>query len=319
MPRRLPPLLAVRAFEAAARLNGFSRAAEELCVTPGAVGHQIKALEAWLGVNLFERGARSVELTESGRRYCGEVTAVLERLESCSDEVRRMAQTNEITLTAMPSFVTRWLMPRLGNFQARHPDIEVRVLASVPPVDFARDRVDLAIRLGSGSYPGLVARSLMPEHYMPLASAALARRLGRAGPADRLLASNLLHDEYEVRIPDQIDWPRWARAQRAGSTTDARWRRGMRFSHSYLTLDAAGAGQGVAMASSVLAGRALLAGVLAPLSDAWLAGPYAYHLLWPADRPLNARAERLASWIEDEVSVFLGDMKRRFKLPQTPA
>lgn len=318
MSRHLPPLLAVRAFEAAARHGSFSRAAEDLCVTAGAVGHQIKALEAWLDVPLFERGPRSVELTEAGRRYFGEVKAVLERLESCSQDIRRMAQSSEVTLTAMPSFVTRWLMPRLGGFQQAHPDIEVRVLASVPPVDFARDRVDLAIRLGCGPYPGLQACTLMHEYYVPVASPAFAARLGSSGPAQRLLAANLLHDEYEVRIPDQIDWPRWARAQGDARAHGGQWSRGMHFSHTYLSLEAATAGQGLAMASSVLAGGALLNGALSRLADVWLPGPYAYRLLWPADRTPSERVAHVISWIQREARQFLEAMHGGLQLPGNP-
>ncbi len=315
MSRRIPPLLAVRAFEAAARQASFSKAAEELFVTPGAVGHQIKLLEASLGVKLFERGPRSVALTDVGRRYFGEVQAVLERLEICSEDVRRTAQSNEVTLTAMPSFVTRWLMPRLGRFQASHPDVEVRLLASVPPVDFSRDRVDLAIRLGAGNYPAMQAVEIMREYFLPVASEAVAARVGAKGGPTRLFEAGLLHDEYEVRIPDQIDWPRWARMRFGNSVADAKWSRGMHFSHSYLTLDAATAGQGVAMASSVLAGTALMEGSLLPLDERWLPGPYAYRLLYPRDRPPSERVERLAQWIEAEARAFLEGLNKRFKLP----
>lgn len=188
--------------------------------------HQIKLLEASLGAKLFERGARSVALTDLGQRYFGEVQAVLERLEICTDDVRRMASSNEVTLTAMPSFMTRWLMPRLGRFQSKNEDVEVRLLASVPPVDFARDRVDLAIRLGSGSYPGMHATEILREYYIPVAAEPLASRLGSSCEPARLLSAGLLHDEYEVRIPDQIDWPRWARLRVSGGSPGPHWSKG---------------------------------------------------------------------------------------------
>lgn len=296
MARQLPPLPALRAFESAARLGSFVRAGEELCVSPGAVGHQLRQLEEWLGSSLFARGARSVELTEIGRRYFLEVKPLLEELERASVAVRDANAGDEVTVSAMPSFVTRWLMPRLGAFREHHADIEVRLLASVPPVDFARDRVDVAIRLGAGPYPGLAAEVLMEETFRTVAQPALCKRLTSAKD---VLLQTLLHDEYEPRIPEQLDWPRWCSTQGL-KVAPTRLRQGLRFSHTYLALDAAAAGQGVALASNVLAGDAVANGLLCIAPGKPVTGPYRYHLLSPAPATLRPQVRALCAWLRQE-------------------
>ena len=307
MSRTLPPMLAIRAFEAAARHGSFVRAGEELCVSAGAVGHQVRLLEEWLGRPLFERKARSVALNESGRRYFVEVHLLLEELERASLALRRADDDAQVTVTAMPSFVTRWLMPRLGRFTALHPHIEVRVLGSVPPVDFARDHVDLAIRLGVGTYPGLVSDMLLPETYHAVAHPSLAAQV--SSPAD-VTAFPLLHDEYEQRIPAQVDWPRWCAAQ--GLQVSAqRLRQGLRFSHTYLTLDAAAAGAGLAVASDVLAGEALKLGQLQCLPGAPVKGPYRYYLVHPPAAAHRPQVQAVCDWLRQEAADFRCDVRTR--------
>ncbi|HSV50780.1 MAG TPA: transcriptional regulator GcvA [Burkholderiaceae bacterium] len=305
MARNLPPMLSVRAFEAAARHGGFARAGEELCVSAGAVGHQVKLLEEWLGVDLFVRRPRSVELTESGRHYFSQVKGILEDLERASLDVRRWRDDGEVTVTAMPSFVTRWLMPRLGRFRAAHPDIEVRLLASVPPVDFTRDQVDLAVRLGTGPYPGMAAEHLLDEHFFALASPAFMAQVAQRGAlsVQQLLGLTLLHDEHEPRIPEQMDWPRWFGTHGIAKASP-RMGQGLRFSHTYLTLDAATAGQGVALASDVLAGDGMRAGALVVAAGNALKGPYAYHLLRNSATASRSQVARFAQWLVDEAQAF---------------
>jgi len=300
MPRQLPPLLSVRAFEAAARHGGFARAGEELCVTSGAVGHQVRLLEDWLGTPLFMRGARSVQLTDVGRRYFLEIERLMDELERASLSVRQATDSQEVTVTAMPSFVTRWLMPRLGEFRRLHPDIEVRLLASVPPVDFSRERVDVAIRLGLGPYPGLVAEKLMSETFRAVAQPSVCRRLGAV---QDVLGATLLHDEYEARIPEQVDWSRWSRAQGVRASP-ARLRQGLSFSHTYLALDAAIAGQGVAVASDVLAADAVKQGLLAIAPGKPVPGPYSYHLLSTRAATARPQTNAFCAWLRRAAQSF---------------
>lgn len=300
MPRQLPPLLSVRAFEAAARHGGFARAGEELCVTSGAVGHQVRLLEEWLGTPLFMRGARSVQLTDIGRRYFLEIERLMDELERASLGIRQAADSPEVTVTAMPSFVTRWLMPRLGEFRQLHPDIEVRLLASVPAIDFSRERVDVAIRLGLGPYPGLVAEKLMSETFLAVGQPSICAPLRTV---DDVLRATLLHDEYEARIPEQVDWVRWCRMQgvHAGA---ARLRQGPSFSHTYLTLDAAIAGQGVAVASDVLAADAVRQGLLAIAPGNPVPGPYSYHLLTTRAATARPPVDAFCRWLRSAARSF---------------
>ncbi|MGN8083211.1 transcriptional regulator GcvA [Variovorax sp. 22077] len=301
MPYELPPLSTLRAFEAAARHASFVRAGEELFVTAGAVGHQVRLLEEWLGTALFVRGPRSVQITETGRRYQREISRMLEELERVSLAVRGAGDAKEVTVTAMPSFVTRWLMPRLGDFRQKHPEVEVRLLASVPPVDFARDRVDVAIRLGSGSYPELHSELLLRESFCAIAQPDVCRGWKKIGD---ILQATLLHDEYEPRIPLQVDWSRWWTAQDARPLSERRIRQGLRFSHTYLTIDAATGAEGVAVASDVLAADAVRTGRLAMAPGEPVPGPYAYHLLTPRTSAMRPQVKSFCDWLRVQAKEF---------------
>src|SRR5262249_11645522 len=151
---RLPPLNAVRAFEAAARHLSITLAADELHVTPGAVSRQIKSLEALLGVQLFERGHREIILTAKGRDYFHDTTAALSALRDAARKLTRQRQTKQLSIRAYTTFTIRWLIPRLSSFHAANPDIEVLLKASLEPVDFRKENIQGAIRSGDGKWPG---------------------------------------------------------------------------------------------------------------------------------------------------------------------
>jgi len=188
--RRLPPLNAVRAFEAAARQGGFQAAGAELHVSANAVGRLVKILEDWLGVPLFRRLPRGVAPTDAGRDYLDRVTPLLDQLAEATADLQRAESSRVLTVSAVPSFAARWLMPRFGRFMARYPDLDVRVLASVPPTDFAREGVDVAIRLGPGTYEGLRSDLLLPEDFFPVCSGTrhgmISRPAGSSGCIGRL-------------------------------------------------------------------------------------------------------------------------------------
>lgn len=297
MSRRLPPLSAVRAFEAAARHGGFQRAGEELHVTAGAVSHQIKQLEAWLGVELFRRLARGVVLSTAGQRYADALQPLLNGLEEVSQATRRQSDERVVTVTSVPSLVTNWLMPRLGRLRAQHPEIDMRVLSSIHTVDFQRDGVDVAIRLGAGPYPGMRAEVLMEEWFSAVCSPAFrAAAPDIAQPAD-LLRHPLLHDELEPRIPDELNWARWLQAfgvHYAGTG-------GASFSHTYLTLEAAAAGQGVAIAGEPFIAGYLRAGRLVRLFAQRVQGPYRFYLLRPPAAQARPLVQAFCDWIKAEV------------------
>src|SRR6058998_1277574 len=153
MLRRLPPLNALKAFEAAARHVSFTRAAEELCVTQGAVSHQVKALESELGVKLFNRERQRLIITEAGRQYLAVVRDALDRLAVGTERLVQRQTSGVLTISTSPDFAAKWLVHRLGRFAEAHPHIDLRVSASVQHIDFAREDIDLAIRHGDGQWP----------------------------------------------------------------------------------------------------------------------------------------------------------------------
>src|SRR3712207_3311713 len=186
MLRRLPPLNAVKAFEAAARSESFARAAEELCVTPGAVSHQVKALEATLGVRLFNRERQRLAITEPGREYLGVVRDALDRIAVGTARLVQRQGSGILTVSVSPDFAAKWLVHRLGRFAQSHPGIDLRVSATAHHVDFAREEVDLAVRHGDGDWPGLHVVRLCPERLFPVCSPRLLSGRNRVATASDL-------------------------------------------------------------------------------------------------------------------------------------
>lgn len=296
MHSRLPPLPAIRAFEAAARHGGFQSAADELHVTAGAIAHQVKQLEAWLGVTLFQRLARGVVLTPPGKQYAEALRPLLNGLAEVSEAVRRHGDDRVVTVTSVPSLVARWLMPRLGRLREQHPEIDMRVLASLHPVDFLREGVDVAIRLGRGPYPGLKSDMLMEESFSAVCSPGfLAAAPDLRAPAD-LLRYPLLHDEADSRIPDEVNWTRWLQAFGVPYTGPAR----PSFSHTYLTLEAAASGQGIALAAKPFIEEDLHSGRLVRALPQTLSGPYRFHLLRLPDAEARPAVKAFCEWIMRE-------------------
>jgi LysR family glycine cleavage system transcriptional activator len=283
--RRLPPLNAVRAFEAAARLGGFNAAGVELNVSANAVGRLVKILEDRVGVALFRRLPRGVVLTVAGDRYLGRIGTLLDQLAESTADLQRQETSRTLTVSAMPSMVSRWLIPRLGRLTDKHPELDVRLIASVALTDFAREPVDVAIRTGPGSQQGLHRDFLMREDFTPVCSPELLLRGPPLRAPSDLAHHVLLHDERDRCLPNQLDWARWLAAI---GVTNIDAERGLRFSFSHMTLEAAAAGQGVALASSALLGDDLATGRLVkPFGDLAIPGPYAFFIVCPetsADR-----------------------------------
>ena len=296
MSARLPPLPAVRAFEAAARLGGFQNAAAELHVTAGAVAHQVKLLEGWLGVALFQRLPRGVALTRAGEQYARALRPLLDGIAEASETVKRQGDERVVTVTSVPSLVTRWLMPRLGRLREQHPEVDMRVLASLHPVDFLREGVDVAIRLGPGPYPGMKADPLMEEWFAPVCSPAFKAAAGELRTPADLLRQPLLHDELDMRIPDEIIWPRWFKAfgiQYNGPMQPS-------FSHTYLTLEAAAAGQGIALGAEPFMAEDLKSGRLVYALPERVRGPYRFWLLRLPEAEARPAVKAFCDWILSE-------------------
>lgn len=299
----LPPLSALRAFEAAARHQSFSAAGVELHLSPGAIAHQVKQLEAWLQLPLFVRLPRGVTLNAHGRRYALAVGASLDALAEATRTLSREAGNEQvITVSAMPSLVTCWLMPRLPHFLSAWPQAEVRVQASVTPRDLSRDMVDVAIRLGQGHYPGLKVSPLFGERFCAVASPAFLHSCGALDAPQDLLQQPLLHEASVAQLPLQIDWRRWLGA--CGVATPARLP-GLWFSHTFLTLESALAGQGVALASEPMLGDRVERGLLRPLFGGLsIEGPYRYFLLRMADAEQRPLLKAFCDWVQQEAAQF---------------
>jgi len=295
MAERLPPLIAVRYFEAAARHLSFTKAAQELHVTHSAISHQIKALEEWLGVPLFRRLNRSLMLTEAGQAYSRPVREALEKLGEASRALRSREQTGSLTVSVMPSFAAKFLVPRLGGFRRAHPDIDVRISASERLVDFAREDVDVGIRYGRGNWPGLRVDRLVRVNIFPVCSPQL-----RAGPppivapAD-LLQHTLMHDS---------DWPEsmWARWLSIAGVKAEQLKPSLSFNYSSLMIQAAIDGLGVALAEEALVRDDLASGRLVKPFEIDMPSDYAHYVVTPeaaADRP-KIRAFR--EWLLAEIA-----------------
>ena len=291
MARQIPPLTALRAFEAAGRHLSFTKAAHELHVTQAAISHQVKSLEKYLGLKLFRRLNRTLLLTDAGQLYLPPLTDAFEGITRATHRLRQHLGRARLTVSVLPSFAAGWLVPRLGRFRQRCPDVDLRIDPTNSLTDFRRDGVELGILYGRGNYPGLRTDRLMREEFFPVCSPRLLE--GPAplrDPAD-LTHHTLLHDDMTV------DWRTWLLA--AGvEGVDAE--RGITVTDSSMLLRAAIAGQGVALARSVLAADEIASGRLVRPFDVDVPTEYAYYLAYPeksADQP-NVVAFR--EWILEE-------------------
>lgn len=291
--RRLPPLAALRAFEAAARHLSFKRAAEELLVTPTAISHQIRLLEETLGLKLFERRNRRVAMTGAAQRLFPVLRDGFDSFAATLDELRRAPRRAAVTVSATRAFTAQCLVPRAARFHAAHPAIDLRLHASDDPVDLRAGTVDLAIRYGAAPYAGLDARTLAADRFAPVAHPSL----GLARPAD-LARHPLIHFEWRHRFPGQPDWPRWLSA--AGLDTRTAEGPALRFTDESHAIQAAVAGQGVALLSLLLVAPQLESGSLVQPFGPSLPGQ-AYHLLQAPGEAHRSAVSAVADWLLREL------------------
>lgn len=299
MSDRLPPLNALRAFEAAARRGSFRDAAAELHVTPAAISHQIKALEDHLGAALFRRLNREVRLTDPGRACLPGVRAGFEQIAGAMALLRRKESGGILTVSTAPSLAAKWLLPRLDRLRARHPEIDLRLDASTGLVDFARDDVHVGLRYGRGEYPGLYSELLLRTEVFPVCAPALLRgKQGLRAPAD-LRRFALIHEDSGLADPTHPDWTMWLRA---AGLSDINASPGPRFTQSQLVLDAAIAGHGVALARDVIAADDLANGRLVrPFNDA-VKVDFAFYFVAPPVLMEQPKVKAFHDWIFAEAS-----------------
>ena len=304
-PRHPAPLNALRTFEAAARHLSFNAAARQLFVTPAAVSHQIRHLEAYLGTTLFQRGHRSVALTPEGQALAGTLAEVFGQLDLAIDRAMSRASA-EIRVTTLESFAAKWLAPRLHRFHQACPDVRVRIVTGDAHADFVRDAIDVGIRYGPGGYAGMQAEPLMEAQVFPVCAPSLLAEGGLARPGD-LAHHTLLHDESASGRPGVPSWQDWLQA--AGATgVDAR--RGPVFASIYLAQEAAIAGHGIALGVAPLVEEDLRQGRLAKPFAQVSANAYRFWLVQPAKAGPRAATGAFCQWLREEASGSTGPAKQ---------
>ncbi len=298
MSRKTYPLNALRAFEASARHLGYVKAAEELHVTPAAISHQVKRLEDYLGVRLFRRLPNGLLLTDVAQRLTVELSDGFERLEAALDKVMHEETRGALTLSVAPMFAVKWLLPRLASFDALHPEIDVRLSASLDLVDLQRDGFDAAVRLGKGRYPNLSSFKLFDESVAPMCSPRLIETEALNEPAD-LREFVLLHDDSMKFDPVAPTWNTWLTAAGAGAVTTAR---GPRFSQPDHALQAAIDGAGVVLGWKYLARADLLAGRLVQPFGVELPLGSAFYFVCPKTLSTQKKLKSFLDWLLAEIS-----------------
>lgn len=293
MADRLPPLTALRAFDAAARHMSFAKAADELNVTPAALSFQIKSLEEHLGQPLFRRLNRAVELTEAGRALAPGAQEGFARLTAAWRTARRLSDTQTITVTAGPALTAKWLAPRIFAFANAHPEIELRFAAGLRIMDFDRDGIDVAIRFGLPRDDGFFAKSIIREWVTPMMSPALAAQYPE--PAD-LRRATLLHQDDTAFLDPPIEWQAWFKAAGLGVAPPA----GPRFSQADHALDTALASGGVVMGRISLAAEAIRAGQLVMPYPLSLTTEAHYRFVCPKGSETRPQVAAFYDWILNE-------------------
>lgn len=290
MARKLPPFSAIRAFEAAARHRSFKKAASELCLSPSAISHQVRALEAYLDTALFERSGTGVELTLTGRNYAGKIGGLLDTLDDATRSIRE-AGNKQFRIECTPGFAARWLVPRLGRLKFGNR-VRLRVSSGAPSTDFSSNDADVVIQWSDDFVSGVRTEPLMQSNRFPVISPDLLRRENLQTPSD-LLRMTLMHDEV------MDGWPEWFAA--AGIKAPER-HLGPVFPNCELATTAAEQGQGVSLAYSAVVSGTLASGRLVRLFDAVTLPIVIYSVAYLESRSEDPMIREFCDWISGEVS-----------------
>jgi len=304
----LPSITALRAFESAARQLSFTAAAAELSLTQSAVSHQIRGLEDLLDTSLFERKAGGIALTASGELYLGFVTDTLENLVRGSRAVSREVNEGMITVTCSPNFAQKWLVPRLGDFYSVHPDIDLRLSASMKHVDLQKDGIDIAVRHGNGKWPGFTVTKLCDETVFPVCSPHLLK------DGEKTLALSELADWQLIHDHQREGWTEWLKdvgENPANYPLDS----GPVFNHSSLAIDAAIAMQGVALARSALVELDLKANRLVRPVARETAAKFGYWIVHEKSRASDSVLAAFKQWLLDQLNPKLPQLDGDEKHP----
>ena len=297
MRRNLPPLTAVRAFEAAARRLSIARAAEELHVTPPAISHQIKSLEEWLGMRLFWRNSGTLELTPSGQAYLAQVSDAFNQLWEATDRISIKDANRTLSVIVPPSIATKWLVPRLGRFRQRHPDLELRVQIATPPIDFSQHLIDIGISFGWNVGEGLHREAWMTYDILAVCSPRLLDGDHPIRTPADLRYHTLLHDEA-LKIHDRVDWRSVLEDLGIG---DIETLPEIRFNLAAQTYEMAIEGGGIGLAKSALVNLDIESGRLVPLFDYRLPSEFTYDVIVPEPLIGNRKVVAFHDWLFEEV------------------
>lgn len=299
MVYRIPPLNSVRAFEAAARHMSFSKAADELAVTPSALSYQIRQLEDFLQISLFKRLNRAVELTPAGEAIAPRISEGFIRIDEAFAAIRPDNDPHKLVVSTGPAFSAKWLAPRLHKFIELYPDIDFRLSASLKLTDFIADGVDAAIRFGSGEYPGLHVEPMFAEVVMPMLSPAAFEAAGGVADAGLFERVRLLHDDSISFLPGNKGWADWMAIQGYDAIDSSR---GSRFSHADHGIDAAVDGGGVVLARLSMAFRDLVAGRLVAPFELAMKVESGFFFCCPPEKLDQQNVAMFAGWLRDEVA-----------------
>jgi len=289
------PLNALRSFDAAARHLSFALAAEELCVTPAAISVQVRRLEEWVGAPLFLRGHRSVTLSTTGEALAPRLTALFVEMERLLGQVAKVHE-GSLQVSAMPSFASKWVAPRLAGFRALHPHVQVRVMGSDRRADFERDGIDIGLRYGDGTYPDLHCELIVQAAATPVCSPELAARI--AGDPARIDTALLLHDESALVAPGLPTWSAWF--AQAGAPRDIGGE-GMLFSNSHMALSAAVAGQGFALGLTPLIDDDVAAGRLVRPFPIQIESSFGFWFVCARERVTEPKIAAFRNWVFAEI------------------
>jgi LysR family glycine cleavage system transcriptional activator len=296
----LPPLNALRAFEAVARHSSFARAAQELHVTKAAVAQQVRALEQDVGARLVERKGRGLQLTESGAAGAGALAEGFTLIAKAARAMREGKGRRFLVINSTPSFAATWLVGRIGKFKARHPETDVLIDAN--PIDEASesDMADALIRWGAGEFPGLVATPLFKEDVFPVCAPELVVGDDPLRSPEDLGRHTLLHLDWN---PVHASWPTWSDWLKAAGARNVEATHGVFFNNMAMTLRAAAQGQGVALASFAIAADDLAAGRLIAPFKLSIATPFGYYFLCRPDEAGSARIKALRDFLTQEAAL----------------
>ena len=304
MYRPIPPLNALRAFEAAARHLSLTKAAQELHVTAGALSHQIRGLEQLLGLKLFERGVRSIALTAAGRQLYPGLHTGFSHIRDAVSALSSESQQRVLVLSTPPGFTSKWLAARLYRFASAYPEIDVRVSSSIGNANFVSDGVDAAIRnmpIDAPADPALLIEQLIELTLLPVCSPRLIEAHGPLQRPEALKGVPLIHDDTLAGRAKVSTWAEWFTAAGVEGVDVSR---GLRFNSADHALDAAGEGAGVLLAHDVLAYDDLRTGRLVIAVEFALRSQRAYHFVCPKSRREHPQVQAFRTWMQQEVAAL---------------